>query len=82
MVKSQQQWYALPDEQALGALTAKKEGLEQQDAVSRLKTYGFNEVKEVKQDTILKILLRQFKSFVLWVLMSAAIISSIVGHDV
>lgn len=58
----------------------KKRGLSTREADNRLKIYGFNEIKETKKTSSLKILLRQIKSnFVIYLLFFAMVISFIVG---
>ncbi|MBU4208890.1 MAG: hypothetical protein KKD12_04325, partial [Proteobacteria bacterium] len=55
-------------------------GLSGDEAEKRIKKYGYNEIKAGKKDTALKILMRQFKAFVVWVLLAAACISFSLGH--
>ncbi|MBW2964785.1 HAD-IC family P-type ATPase [Candidatus Woesearchaeota archaeon] len=61
-------------------LKTSRNGLSREEALNRLKKYGPNELKRQKKDTALKILLRQFKAFVVWVLVAASAISFIIGH--
>ncbi|MGM5488622.1 MAG: cation-translocating P-type ATPase [Nanobdellota archaeon] len=59
-----------------------KEGLSQAEAEKRLKTYGYNEILTSKRRTIPQILLRQFKSFIVWILGLTFGISYLIGHMV
>ena len=64
--------------QELGSSTA---GLTEEEAENRLEKYGFNEIEEKRKVTALKILVRQFANFIVWVLFAAAMISLIVGEE-
>jgi Ca2+-transporting ATPase len=64
--------------QELGSSTS---GLTEEEAENRLEKYGFNELEEKRKITALKILVRQFANFIVWVLFAAAIISLIVGEE-
>jgi len=57
-----------------------KNGLAEAEAKKRLKKYGFNELKEKRKITPLKVLLRQFTNFIIYVLLAAAIISFFIGE--
>jgi len=55
-------------------------GLSEQEAEKRIQEYGYNELKEKRKITPLKVLLRQFTNFIVWVLVAAAIISVSIGE--
>ncbi|MFH1107007.1 MAG: cation-transporting P-type ATPase [Candidatus Micrarchaeota archaeon] len=55
-------------------------GLSGNEAASRLKEYGFNQLEEGKKVTPLDIFLRQFKSFVTYILIAAALISLLISE--
>ncbi|WP_445475119.1 cation-translocating P-type ATPase [Methanococcoides methylutens] len=59
----------------LADLKTSREGLSEEEAAKRLLEYGFNELEEKTKVTPLKVLLRQFANFIVWVLLAAAIIS-------
>jgi len=61
-------------------LKISKNGLIEEEAEKRLEKYGFNELKEKRKTTPLKVLLRQFANFIVWVLLAAAIISFFIGE--
>lgn len=55
-------------------------GLTSSEAKSRLEKYGFNQLPEQKRIPPFKIFLRQFSSFIIWVLIVAAIIALAIGE--
>ncbi len=57
-----------------------KKGLSDKDAKDRLVIYGPNEIEKKKENRVLKILFRQFKSIIVWVLFFAAFISYYIGE--
>ncbi len=63
-------------------LSTSKNGLSTKEAEKRIKHYGYNEIKSEKRDSVFKIFLRQFKSFVIWVLAATAIISFSLSHHI
>ncbi|MFH1828159.1 MAG: HAD-IC family P-type ATPase [Nanoarchaeota archaeon] len=82
MADNQEKWYLKKLDEVFKTLDSSEKGLSQKEAEKRIKEHGYNEIKEVKKDTPLKILLRQFKSFVVGILAVAAIISFFIGHQV
>jgi Ca2+-transporting ATPase len=60
-------------EKALGADAAM--GLSPEEADARLEKYGPNQLKEKKEINPLDIFIGQFKDFIIWVLIGAAIVS-------
>jgi Mg2+-importing ATPase len=73
-------YWSLTPEQLLPALHASRSGLQPADAQQRLKQYGPNTIGAQQQATALRLLLRQFKSPLVIILIIAAIISGIVGE--
>jgi len=61
------------------ALKTSKNGLKQANAKSRLEQYGLNKLKAEKRKTALLILLEQFKSFLVILLIVAVLISVFMG---
>ncbi len=72
-------WNAAP-EQLLSKLGSSPNGLSQPDAERRLKQYGPNAINAGSQTTALKLLLSQFKSPLVLILVFAAMISAIAGE--
>ncbi len=63
-------------EQVLKELKTTAKGLSQTEADERLKKFGLNEIKEAKKISPLRILVEQFNSIVIWILIAATIISA------
>lgn len=62
------------------SLYTSEDGLNQSDAKERLKKFGKNELIEKKKKSIWLIFFNQFKDVMIAILLSAAIISIIIGH--
>jgi len=56
-------------------LRSGKDGLNSEEAKSLLKIYGKNQLKEAGKLSIIKLLISQFKSFIIYVLLAATLIS-------
>ncbi len=72
-------YWSIAPEQLLSALHASKNGLQPADAGQRLKQYGPNTIRAQQQATAFRLLLRQFKSPLVLILIFAAIVSGVVG---
>ena len=55
-------------------------GLTSTDAAERLERYGLNQLQEKKGRSLISQFLDQFKDFMIWVLMGAAIVSGFIGE--
>ncbi|MGD0003427.1 MAG: magnesium-translocating P-type ATPase [Anaerolineaceae bacterium] len=73
-------YWNLAVEQLLSALHASRNGLQPADAEQRLKEYGLNTIRAQQQVTALRLLLGQFKSPLVLILIFAAIVSGVVGE--
>jgi Ca2+-transporting ATPase len=67
------------DDVISGLKTSAAEGLSNDEAARRLKEYGFNQLTSKKKRTFLQMFMAQFRSFMIIVLLIAAIISGVVG---
>ncbi|MFO7549507.1 MAG: cation-translocating P-type ATPase [Acidimicrobiia bacterium] len=56
-------------------------GLDEEEAVRRLGTYGPNEITRVERPGRIRLFLRQFTDILIWVLIAAALVSGIVLGD-
>ena len=73
-------YWSLAPEQLLSALHASRNGLQPADAEQRLKQYGLNTIGAQQQATALRLLLSQFESPLVLILIFAAIVSGVVGE--
>ena len=73
-------FHARSAEQIIEEFSSKKRGLSKEEVEKRLKEYGKNELAEKKKISLLLLLLGQLKSFMIYILISAAVISLIIGH--
>ncbi len=73
-------YWNLAPEQLFSTLHATHDGLQPAEAEQRLKQYGLNTIRAKQQTTALRLLLRQFKSPLVLILIFAAIVSGFVGE--
>ena len=73
-------WHNLEVSEALTYLNSKREGLSQQEAQRRLAQFGPNELAEKEKISAWKILLEQFKNFLIIILLIAVALSAITGE--
>ena len=64
----------------LMALNSSEKGLSSEEAENRLKKYGKNELQEEEKVSVLKLLLSQFKSILIVILIAAALVSALFGE--
>ena len=76
------EWHRLDKETILGELASSHLGLSGQEAKARLIKFGPNKLKEAKRVSILGLFLEQFKSFLIFILLLATVISMLVGEVV
>ncbi|MFO8110203.1 MAG: cation-translocating P-type ATPase [Thermoplasmata archaeon] len=75
-------WHSVGIEEVYQRLKSSEKGLSHQEAERRLQKYGKNEIPEGKKITPLHILLEQFQDFLIWILITAVVISFLVGHNI
>ncbi len=73
-------YWSMPSEQLLLQLRSSPNGLSQANAEQRLEQYGPNAIQEGGQSSALGLLLNQFKSPLVLILVVAAVISAIAGE--
>ncbi len=74
-------WHQLSEEQLLEVLDSdSKKGLTPDEASRRLQEHGPNELAEKQGESPLKLLLSQFKDFMVLVLLGATVISGLLGE--
>ncbi len=72
-------WHAEPAEVVLSAWTTSRTGLSQAEAERRLREYGRNVLPERGPTPVWKIVLRQFASPLIYILVAAAVVSVMIG---
>jgi len=82
MAKTIENPHALPAKEVVSQLDSSYNGLSKKEAQDRLKTYGPNELPESKSISLFLLLLKQFKNWLVIILIFAAAISWLTGHIV
>jgi P-type Ca2+ transporter type 2C len=75
-------WHQRSADEVLAGLGSTAGGLSTEEAGQRLAADGPNELKESKRINPLRIILGQFKSLIIWILIAAGIISGLLGEVV
>ncbi len=73
-------YYNYPVDKILDKFKTSSKGLSQQEAEKRLEKYGLNEIKEEKKISPFQIFFNQFKSPLIIILLSAIILTLIIGE--
>ena len=74
------EWHSLKKEEVVRRLNSNAEGLSESEAKKRLEKYGKNEIKEIYTLNPIKILIKQFQSFIIYILLAAIIVSIVIQH--
>ncbi len=75
-------WHNQTAEDVLLQLGSSAAGLSAQEAAKRLADNGPNELKEGNRVSALRILLGQFKSVIIWILIAAGVLSGLLGQAI
>lgn len=73
-------WHALPEEKILEKLQTTQDGLSDQQAARRLEEYGPNTLPVKPPPTLLAVLLHQFLSPLIYILLVAGVVSLLLGE--
>ena len=79
---SQPAWHSREVHEILTALGATPGGLSSAEAARRLREHGANELREAEPIRVWAIFLQQFKSFLIWILIVAGIVSGLLGEGI
>ncbi|MCS7209946.1 MAG: HAD-IC family P-type ATPase, partial [Fimbriimonadales bacterium] len=71
--------HALPAEQVAAQLGTDEHGLSQREAQRRLQQYGYNEIEPIKPISLLQIILHQFQSPLIYILLAATVVTLLLG---
>lgn len=73
-------WHAMPVAEAVNRIGTSSDGLSAEEASRRLTEFGPNELRHAAQAGFVQVLLGQFKSFIVWLLVGAAAVSGALGE--
>ena len=73
-------WHALDERAVLALLSSSRSGLTQDVAATRLLEHGPNELRRAVHIRPVALLLGQFKSLIVWILVAAALVSGVMGE--
>src|SRR3989338_9139915 len=76
------EWYEKELDLVLKELATSEKGLSEEEVKRRVKEYGLNVLKKTQHISAVKLFLNQFKSFIVYVLIFAAIVSFLVGERI
>ncbi len=76
----QTSWHAMPTEQVIVRLKGSAHGLTEEDALNRQNTFGKNVLPGHKKPTLVQIIIRQFLSPLIYVLIGAGVVSLSLGE--
>jgi len=80
-MSKEESWHALESADVLNKLDCTKSGLSSTEAANRLNKYGPNQLAAGQKMSPIKIFLGQFKNILIIILIAAAIISFVTGHQ-
>lgn len=72
-------YYRMPIQQVLEKLGVTRQGLTAAQITQMKEKYGENQLQEEKPISIFKVFIQQFNDFLVWILLSAAVVSGIIG---
>jgi len=73
-------WQELSKKEALKRVDSSEEGLSDEEAGIRLSKYGANKIEEVKKKNLFVIFLHEFNSWLIYILLIAAVVSFFIQH--
>ena len=74
-------FWSMPWKAVLEGMKSSEKGLKQSEATARLLTHGKNEIKEDRENKVLRILLSQVLNPIVYVLLGAALVSILIGDS-
>ncbi|HAT2076033.1 TPA: cation-transporting P-type ATPase [Legionella pneumophila] len=77
---SESNWHEHSIEQTLVTLNTTERGISEQESTKRLEYYGFNRLPEPKRKSIFLRFLLQFHNILIYVLLGAAVVTSLLQH--
>lgn len=77
---TEETWYALPPEDVLEAVGSSPRGLDESEARKRLQRYGPNLLAESAAPGLWRVVVRQFASPLIYILLAAVVVTLVLGH--
>lgn len=74
------EWYSLSSKEVLKKLASSQKGLTDKEVLRRYDKYGKNILKDVKKSGKFSLLMKQFNSLLIYILILAALVSGFLGH--
>jgi len=74
------EWYKLNIGEVISSFESNINGLDEKEALSRLKKYGKNVLPKGKKDTLFKVFIRQFNNPIIYILIATIILSFFIGE--
>ncbi|MDZ7740156.1 MAG: cation-translocating P-type ATPase [Bacteroidales bacterium] len=75
-------YHSIYADDAINRLKSDKNGLDHDERQKRLQEFGENKLEEKGKTSILSLIIKQFKDFLVYVLLAAALISYFAGHSI
>jgi len=75
-------WHSIDADDAIERLNSDRNGLNRDERQERLRQYGENKLEEKEKTGILSLIFKQFRDFLVYVLLVAAVISYFAGHSI
>ncbi len=73
-------WHSMTSEDVLQELSSNPNGLEQEEAKTRLEQYGANKLTPPKRRSLLSLFLSQFNNVLIFVLLGAVVVTALLQH--
>ncbi|MFA6073281.1 MAG: HAD-IC family P-type ATPase [Candidatus Woesearchaeota archaeon] len=80
-ITEHKKWHLRSSDEILKDLNTTHKGISTKDAQSRLNKYGLNTIAKENKNSALKILIKNFNSIIIYVLLGSAIISLLTNHS-
>lgn len=71
--------HAMTAEEVAAQLNTSEQGLSLEEARRRLQQYGYNEIEQIEPISVFKIILHQFQSPLIYILLAAAVVTLLLG---
>lgn len=75
-------WHSIGADDAIKRLKSNRNGLDNDERKERFRQFGENKLEEKGKTSILTLVFKQFKDFLVYVLLAAALISYFAGHSI